>query len=691
MVWIIPLAPSGAYLIMEGEILMKKRKIMAMAACIVFQLLFQYANGWPQENPPSRVLSPYFVVFGNENAEARLPLKATQVSAHINGMVAAVKVKQTYANEGTRPISAGYVFPAGVRAAVHGMQMTVGEQVVIAKIEERKAAQEKFDQAKKAGKSASLLAQQRPNVFTMSVANIMPTDTIVVELEYSELLTPDKGVYEYVFPTVVGPRYDGQTDRATEQTDHWIKSPYTIQGHVPAATFDIAVHVSAPLPLQDMACHSHDTDISWTNARHAEVRLKDPSVFSGDRDYILRYRLSDRKIMSGLMLYQGTEENFFLLTVQPPARATPKEIPPREYIFVVDVSGSMHGFPLQTAKHLMRSLLGRLREAERFNVVLFAGGSRLMSPSSVPATAENIAAAVDLVERQSGGGGTELQAALNSALALPRSEAFSRSVIIVTDGYISAERNIFKLIRQHLQWTNFFAFGIGSSVNRYLIEGMAKSGQGEPFVVTRPETAAMAAAQFDAYVRTPLLTDVSVSFHGFDARAVAPEAQPDLFARRPITVIGKWRGRPTGTIHIKGHTAGGEYHKTIEVSETQPSPANRALSFLWARTCLERLSDYNPQGKNADHRAEITHIGLRYRLLTAYTSFIAVHETVRNPTGSSQEIQQPLPLPLHVSNLAVGGGLARVPEPGLGGLLLILVLTLTGARLLKRRHKYDRG
>ena len=262
---------------------------------------------------------------------------------------------------------------------------------------------------------------------------------------------------------------------------------------------------------------------------------------------------------------------------------------------------------------------------------------------------------------------------------MPQDETRSRTILIITDGYISAEKDVFQLIQQNLNRTNVFSFGIGSSVNRYLIEGMAKSGQGEPFVVTEPSQAAAAAERFRNYIQSPVLTRISVQYDGFEAYDVEPPAVPDLFAQRPVMVFGKWRGNPKGIIELAGVSGKGNYLQRLDVSETKPLELNRALGYLWARTRIGRLSDFNSKKNSPENKAQITALGLTYNLLTAYTSFVAVHEVVRNSGTPAEDVHQPLPLPLNVSNLAVGGTMSRVPEPELCLLLGIAFLVITGA------------
>ncbi|HLG16070.1 MAG TPA: VIT and VWA domain-containing protein [Blastocatellia bacterium] len=631
-----------------------------------------------------KTLSPYFFVQGDPAVD-RLPLKETRVEIDVSGVIADVKVLQTYRNEGSRPINARYVFPASTRAAVYAMRMRIGDQVIVAKIKEREKAKQEFDKAKEEGKSASLLEQNRPNVFSMSLANIMPGDQIEIELPYTELLAPTDGVYEVVFPTVVGPRYSSQPESSAPEADRWIKSPYLHQGNKPTSALHISARISAGVPIQDLSCPSHAIVPQWQSPSIARLALDEADPFQGNRDFILRYRLAGAQIASGLILYQGEDENFFLYMAQPPQRVATADIPAREYIFVVDVSGSMDGFPLNTSKALLGDLIGQLRPSDLFNVVLFAGGSSVLSPKSLRADQQNISAAIHVIEQQRGGGGTELLEAVKQAMNLPREAGVSRSIVLVTDGYISGEVGVFDYVRDHLDECNVFAFGIGSSVNRYLIEGVAKAGMGEPFIVTQESEAPAIAAKFREYIQTPVLTDIQVRPVEFDVYDVHPAHLPDLFAQRPVIVFGKWRGPVAGTLELQGKTGQGDYLTRLDVGSVQPEDGNRALRYLWARSRIAELSDYGSGGLDADRIGTITALGLKYNLLTRYTSFIAVREVVRNTEGPAKDVNQPLPLPLGVSDLAVGVGTESGSEPELVWLVtLSVVIALT--MILRRRR-----
>lgn len=646
-------------------------------ALLLLALAFASSAALAQSKKDDRTLSPYFFVKGDPEVD-HLPLKDTSVEIAVSGVIADVKVVQKYSNEGSRPINATYVFPASTRAAVYSMRMRIGDQVIAARIKEREAAKQEFDAAKREGKSASLLEQDRPNVFTMSLANVMPRDEIEIELRYTELLVPTGGVYEVVYPTVVGPRYPSR-DSSSPNRDQFVGSPYTRQGKKPRSTLHIKTTISAGVPVQDLSCASHQIVPRWLNPTAAQLTLDDSDPFQGNRDFVLRYRLAGEQIASGLLLYRGEKENFFLYMAQPPRRVADDDIPAREYIFVVDVSGSMNGFPLNTAKKLLGDLIGRLRPTDLFNVVLFAGDSSVLSPKSLPANQENVAAAIRLLEQQSGGGGTELLPAIKQAMSIPREANVSRSILLVTDGYISGEQGVFDHIRENLNRCNVFSFGIGTSVNHYLIEGVAKAGMGEPFVVTQEAEAGAVADRFREYVQSPLLTDIRIRAAGFDAYDVQPLSQPDLLAERPLILFGKWRGPVAGRFELRGKTGRGDYSTSLDVAGVEPDESNRALRYLWARSRIAELSDYGASHVPDDRAEEITSLGIAYNLLTRYTSFIAVREEVRNPAGAADDVKQPLPLPLGVSDLAVGMGTQVGSEPGLVWLIaasLALALTM---------------
>ena len=277
----------------------------AVARSLLIALLSLAPAARASESPePSadRTLSPYFFVEGGDSGIDRLPLLGTSVHIDIAGVIAHVTVKQSYKNDGTRPIHARYVFPASTRAAVHGLTMTVGEERVVAKIREREQARHEFTVAKQAGKNAALLEQQRPNVFTMEVANLMPGQRIDVELVYSELLVPTAGVYEFVYPTVVGPRYSSIPAAGAAESDQWIQSPYQHQGEAPVHTLELTGRIAAGMPITGLESPSHHINAQWSGPATATFALDRDERQGADRDFRLRYRLQGDRVQAGLML-----------------------------------------------------------------------------------------------------------------------------------------------------------------------------------------------------------------------------------------------------------------------------------------------------------------------------------------------------------------------------------------------------
>lgn len=621
-----------------------------MRQLLIILLLFFSATVFGQEiseKTNHKTESPYLQI---NVKDAAIPLKESKTSVNIAGTIAHVRLTQVYQNESSTAIEAKYVFPMALEAAVHDMKMTVGDRIVNAKIFEKQEAEKVYKKAIASGKRAAKLDQTRPNVFEMKVGNIMPGDRVAIDVYYTEMLVPTHGEYQFVAPGVVGPRFTGE-DTSGDTT---FNQPYTKKGIADTFKFDLQVTLNAGMTIQHVNSTSHKINITYPQKHTANIFLSKSNENPANRDFILNYSLRGNAINSGLLLYEHNNENFFAYMMEPPAQVSSKQITAREYLFIVDVSGSMNGYPLEVSKDLIRNLLCGLDYQDTFNVQLFASSSTVFSEFPVQASEKNIEAAIQFLSTGQGGGGTHLLSALQTAYNLPRSNVGSaRSMVVITDGYVSVEKEAFQLIKNNLDQANVFTFGIGSSVNRYLIEGMAKVANSQSFIATTKDTAADMAIDFKNYIKSPLLTQVTFKTKGFDVYDVTPASIPDVFAARPVVIFGKFRGEPNGSITIKGYQGKKKIKQIFNVSEGTLSKKNEALRYLWARKKIAQLDDYNTSF-NEDVKTAVTALGLAYNLATKYTSFVAVDEQIVNKDGSIKTINQPLPMPQNVTNTAVG-------------------------------------
>ncbi|MEO7100527.1 MAG: VIT domain-containing protein [Luteolibacter sp.] len=658
---------------------------------ITYLAIIYSALTWLAPAAENQSSAPYFQIVGagENSSDEQLPLKSAEAKVVIDGTIAHVKLIQKYANVGRAPIEAIYVFPASTRAAVHGMTLKTGDRVIAGKVKESVKAKAEYETAKAEKKTAALLEEHRPNVFQMSVANLLPGDDVDVQIEWSETIPAVDSTYEFVFPTVVGPRYTGGSAAGNGET--WAANPHLTPGTRNPATFSLDVSLSTTLALAEVTSPSHPLAIDFKAKDRAFVKIDTKSgEDAANRDFILRWKLGNNQVDAGLLLHRGESTNHFLLQIAPPPRVTVDQIPPRDYVIVLDVSGSMRGFPLDTAKNLLRDLVKVLRTEDTFNVVTFASGSGVLSETPLPANPDNIVLADRFIDTQQAGGGTELESALKVSLALPGGENRSRSILLITDGFITADREVRDLIRGQIGNANLFAFGIGSSVNRELMESIARAGGGEPAIVTSASEVASTAKRFREMVLNPVLAKVRIEAEGVTLGSIEPAPYPDVFASRPLIVTGTWTGEPKGKIIVRGIGGNGAaFEKTIDLAESAARKGldHPALPVLWARERVRHLEER--ENRDAETVREITSLGLSFSLLTPYTSFLAVDETPKNFEGLAKTVKQPLPLPKGVSSSAIGGSGApvivkngSVPEPSSIGLVSFLIVLLA----LQRRR-----
>jgi Ca-activated chloride channel family protein len=610
------------------------------------------------------------VVDPNGKPRAICPLKHTDVKAQISGFLSRVVVTQEFENPFKEKIEAVYTFPLPQNAAVDDMTMTVGERTVRGKILRREEAQAVYEAAKSNGQTASLLDQERPNVFTQSVANILPGEQIKITISYVETLKYEDGSYEFVFPMVVGPRYvpgsptgaqgntngDGFAEDTNQVPDASRVTPQPAPDGVRAG-HDVSIDVSidAGVPIDALNSKTQDVTVERPDDRRAMVRLKDQATIP-NKDFILRYDVAGKKIEDALLTHSTDKGGFFTLILQPPDRVTAEDVTPKELVFVLDTSGSMSGFPIEKAKETMKLALDNLYPYDTFNLITFSGDEHILFPEPVPATKENLARAQAFLESRTGGGGTEMMKAIKASMDPSDAQGHVRIVVFMTDGYVGNDMEIIGEVQKHPN-ARVFAFGIGSSVNRFLLDGMAKYGRGEVEYVGLNDDGSAAARRMHERVRNPLLTDISIDWNGLPVADVYPKTVPDLFSAKPVILTGRYTGNGRGTIRLKGKMSGHDFVREIPV-DFSSAQQHDVLATLWARTRVDDLMSQDfkgaQQGTMKDEvKQAITQLGLDYRLMTQFTSFVAVEEMVVTDGGQPRRIDVPVEVPEGVNRAAV--------------------------------------
>jgi Ca-activated chloride channel family protein len=571
------------------------------------------------------------------------PLKHTDVRGEITGFLARVTVTQEFENNSGDKIEAVYTFPLPRLAAVDDMTMVVGGRTVRAEIKRRADARQIYEQARDRGQVAALLEQNRPNVFQQSVANIEPGAKVKVTISYVETLKYEEGSYEFSFPMTVGPRYK----------DGGVNPKYAPQATRAGHDLSLSLKVDAGVAIDALASKTHEIAVDRLSAHEANLRLKQNAVIP-NKDFILRYEVAGAKVQDALLTHRAQRGGFFTLILQPPERVTAEDVTPKELVFVLDTSGSMSGFPIEKAKETMRLALAGLYPRDTFNLITFAGETQVLFPRPVAATAGNLHQAQQFLAGTRGGGGTEMMKAIRAALEPSGDPEKVRIVCFMTDGFVGNENEIIAEVKKNSN-ARVFSFGIGSSVNRFLLDKLAEEGRGEVEYVGLNDDGSAAARRFHERVRNPLLTDVSIDWHGLPVTDVYPKRSPDLFSAKPVIIHGRYTGPASGMLTLRGRMGGRPFTRNVQVNLPAEQKAHDVLATLWARSRVEELMSRDPMHPD---EAEVTRLGLEYRLMTQYTSFVAVEDRMVTRDGKPVRIEVPVEMPEGVSHEGVFGGMA---------------------------------
>jgi Ca-activated chloride channel family protein len=621
------------------------------------------------------------------------PLKHTDVVSNVAGFLGRTKVKQTFHNPLNDKIEAIYVFPLPSDAAVDEMVMTVGDRRIVGQVKPREEARQVYEQAKAAGHVASLLDQERPNIFTQSVANVEPGAQVVIEISYVETLKYEDGWYEFSFPMVVGPRYmpgtsagkqgEGFAPDTTQVPDASKISPVPVKPGTRAGhDISLTLNIDAGMEIQQFECRSHPVVENRPAAGKLSVALKNEQTIP-NKDFILRYRTATDRVADALLTHRDARGGFFTLVLQPPQKVTRQQAVGRELIFVLDTSGSMQGFPITQAKFVMSRAIDQMGPQDTFNLITFTGDTNILWDEPRPNTEKNREEAQQFLETRKGSGGTEMMKAIDAALVKTKrpnpvgNAEPIRIVCFMTDGYVGNDMAIIDAVKKNAGTTRVFSFGIGSSVNRFLIDGMALAGRGESEVVTLEGKAQEAADRFYKRIDAPVLTDVAIDFGDLAVADVYPKLVPDLFSDRPVLVHGRLNGevKPGTKITLRGNTVTGPFERKVEVKPAAADASHGALPSLWARSKVSDLMmrDFAAlqSGSFPDElKKQVVALGTEFRLMTQFTSFVAVEELTVTKGGVAQKIAVPVEMPEGVSYEGVFGGEQRNDQLAFGGVAM---------------------
>ncbi len=650
------------FLIGFGLLLWFSNAILLPVLAVVFALLHpleSHAQPAAFVTPDEMGAGSLLLQTKEEGKYIEAPRLATDVDLDVSGPTARAVLTQAFENTTDKWVEALYVFPLPEDSAVYSLKMIVGNRVVVADIKEKQAARAIYEKARTEGKKASLVEQQRPNVFTNAVANIGPHEKIVVQIEYQQSVRLADGRFSLRVPLVVAPRYSPQdaspiTQQADlkagwgqskqrpsrEVSDKSISTPLMAPGGDRTNPVTLKVNLNAGFPLDDVQSLYHAVKIDKVSDTERRIVLDGDAA--ADRDFVLEWSAVASNMPSvGLFREHVGQDDYVLAYVMPPAVATPRKAG-REVVFVIDNSGSMGGTSIEQARASLDYALSRLEPNDRFNVIRFDNTMTKFFSDSVMATAENIASARRFVTGLEAAGGTEMLPPLQAALDDSHQASGLRQVVFLTDGEVSNEQQLLDAIAKSRGRSRIFMVGIGSAPNTYLMNRAAELGQGSfTHIGSVAEVNERMRALFDK-LENPAVTDVAAAFSQKNVN-LSPNLLPDIYHGEPLVLAARM-GKAAGTLTVSGEI--GDRAWTISLPLDQASNA-KGISKIWARRQIDDAEVNLTLGKitQADADKRILRLALDHHLVTRLTSLVAV-DTKRLRPANAPLTQADIPLQL---------------------------------------------
>jgi Ca-activated chloride channel family protein len=618
-----------------------------------------------------------------------------------------------FTNNSDKPIEAIYVFPLPNEASVYEMKMIIGNRIIEGIIKERQEAKKIYTEAKAAGKRASLTEQERPNIFTNSVANIMPGDKVIVRLKYVEKVDYEDGVFGFRFPTTIGPRYipgnsiagysgtgfSFDTDQVPDASR--ITPPVAKPGERAGNDISINIELDSGLPLENISCSSHKINTTKNGKSKYSISLNNETSIP-NCDFIFEYTVAkSSKPQAALFMSPDGEDNTFMLMAVPPTIKTNIKRQNKQLILVLDRSGSMSGARMEQAKQGVLNAINRLHRDDYFNIIEFDDAHTKFNNYSVQATKDNVQRASQWVRRIDARGGTEMQPALKKALLLPPINGLMKIVTLITDGYVGNENSLYKLIHNDLGNARLFTVSLGSAPNSALLEKISTQGRGSFVYIGSTNDVSSKMDKLFSYLENPALTDLQ--FSCIATKDIMPNPIPDLFATQPVVVFGKLTNKNIKTATLTGKI-GTDFFKQDIVIDPRAGSISEGITKMWAHEKLKMMTNDFDLGVE-DLRQQIIDTSIKYSVLTELTAFVAVEDIIVNPDGNPVEAIIPNELPKDMDYETFFGMKhlkateVNPPDPSkpvmpetaspIGNLLLTgLLLVIGGAIILKRSRFY---
>lgn len=614
----------------------------------------------------------------------------TDVNIVVNGLVARVSVMQEFENSGSEWVEGIYVFPLPDEAAVDHMRMYIGDRFIEGEIREKEQARREYEQAKSEGRKTSLVEQQRANLFTTSVANIAPGEKVIIEIEYLEDLNYDEGVFSLRYPMTLTPRYIPGRTTEDRQGSGW--SPDTDQvgdaslitppmvAHSSGHRVSLRASVNAGMPLEIIASRYHPVNVSEANGSYFVSLAGGQAPM--DHDFELLWRPVPSATPRAMVFAEtiSGQPHYLLMVVPPEPELVTSTNMPRELVFIIDTSGSMHGVSLDQAREALGQALQSLQPGDYFNVVEFNSTTRPLFPASVGANSSNVAAATHFVASLKSNGGTEMYPALSFALRTPVAESRLRQVVFITDGAVGNEDRLFELIDRQLGDARLFTVGIGSAPNSWFMRKAAETGRGSFTTISALHEVSEKMSRLFRKLESPQVTDIDVQWPSGVVVDSYPAIVPDLYLGEPVVVKARASGafRQGDSVRVAGNSVGGAWQRELALAAR---PQSAGIAALWARARIESLLESLRRGASEDEvRAAVVDTALTHHLVSKYTSLVAVDKTPVRPAGEGLDSEQVASLMPHgQSGSAIFGFAATATNAGMlqmSGLVLLLLAVL---------------